>query len=412
MRRSPEERSGERGAVLIHVAIALLVLTAFSALAIDYGILWVGRAQAQNAADAGALGGAFALAFDNYDDRVSAAQIAQAIAVSNRVWSEPPSVDLATDITFPDSCVAMGEDDPRKHSAQTPCIRVEVHRTKARENPLPTIFAQLVGVGSQDVKAVATAEVMTANSTDCLKPLAIPDKWTEITTITKPWPSADARFNKYDATGTLLPASQQDVYRLPTDNPPGGYQVAIALGGLGYQLKLTEAPQPRQPIGPGHFIAVDLDQVGGGSNLQANIESCNGVPTGINTDLPPIAGSSVGQVTASLSALMTQDPGAWWNQTAKMVQNSCAASSPPCASRSPRLIALPVFDIGLYEDTLHHPENGPARVRMVNVIGFFIESVTATQVVGRIAYYPGLMKRGSTAIPYPSAFLRTALLTR
>ena len=49
---------GERGAVLVHVAVAMLALIAFSALAIDYGALLVSRSQAQNAADAAALAGA------------------------------------------------------------------------------------------------------------------------------------------------------------------------------------------------------------------------------------------------------------------------------------------------------------------------------------------------------------------
>ncbi len=40
--------SRERGAVLIHVAVAMLGLLAFSALVIDYGIIWWRRRQAQN----------------------------------------------------------------------------------------------------------------------------------------------------------------------------------------------------------------------------------------------------------------------------------------------------------------------------------------------------------------------------
>jgi Flp pilus assembly protein TadG len=57
-------RESERGAVFIHVAIGLLVLLGFIAFVADYGMLWVSRNQAQNAADAGALAGVSALAFD------------------------------------------------------------------------------------------------------------------------------------------------------------------------------------------------------------------------------------------------------------------------------------------------------------------------------------------------------------
>jgi hypothetical protein len=52
------DRSSERGAILIQVAVALLGLTVFSAFVLDYGVLWSARGQAQNAADAGAMGAA------------------------------------------------------------------------------------------------------------------------------------------------------------------------------------------------------------------------------------------------------------------------------------------------------------------------------------------------------------------
>ena len=54
----------ERGTVLIQVAIAIMALTAFTAFVLDYGVLWVSRNQAQNAADAGALAGAIARTYD------------------------------------------------------------------------------------------------------------------------------------------------------------------------------------------------------------------------------------------------------------------------------------------------------------------------------------------------------------
>src|SRR6188472_2703250 len=54
----------DRGAIIIHVAFALLALLAFSAFVVDMGVMWVSRRQAQNAADAGALAGAVALMKD------------------------------------------------------------------------------------------------------------------------------------------------------------------------------------------------------------------------------------------------------------------------------------------------------------------------------------------------------------
>ncbi|MGH9197813.1 MAG: pilus assembly protein TadG-related protein, partial [Acidimicrobiia bacterium] len=48
--------------------MGLLAVTAFSAFVVDYGVLWVGRRQAQNAADAAARAGAVSLAFDDATD--------------------------------------------------------------------------------------------------------------------------------------------------------------------------------------------------------------------------------------------------------------------------------------------------------------------------------------------------------
>jgi hypothetical protein len=40
----------ERGSMLIHVALSMIGLMAFGALAIGYGVMWSARRQAQNAA--------------------------------------------------------------------------------------------------------------------------------------------------------------------------------------------------------------------------------------------------------------------------------------------------------------------------------------------------------------------------
>ena len=95
--------SSERGAILIQVAVASIVLIAFSMFVVDYGIMWVSRGQAQNAADAGALAGAVALAFDDFDNRADdgpAKQAAQQFALQNKVFGEDPDVQVATDVIF------------------------------------------------------------------------------------------------------------------------------------------------------------------------------------------------------------------------------------------------------------------------------------------------------------------------
>src|SRR5215203_4533611 len=86
----------DRGAVLVQTALVLVAMMAFASFAVDYGVLWTSRRQAQNAADAAALAGAVALAFDSADTSTSGAayQSAQRILQAHRVWSEVPSVEI------------------------------------------------------------------------------------------------------------------------------------------------------------------------------------------------------------------------------------------------------------------------------------------------------------------------------
>src|SRR5688500_1400666 len=77
--------SGERGAVLVHAAVAMAGLLAFSALTVDLGSMWVVRAQAQNAADAAALAGTVSLAYVDPTDFDAARAAAHAIVQAHRV---------------------------------------------------------------------------------------------------------------------------------------------------------------------------------------------------------------------------------------------------------------------------------------------------------------------------------------
>src|SRR3990170_1491408 len=93
-------QTSERGAVLIQVAVALLGLVAFTAFVVDYGVMWVSRGQVQTSADAGALSGAIALAFESPTDFAAAQEKARVVARANQVFGQAPDV-LLTDVTFP-----------------------------------------------------------------------------------------------------------------------------------------------------------------------------------------------------------------------------------------------------------------------------------------------------------------------
>src|SRR6478672_5265330 len=150
-KRVQQVMSDERGAVLVQVAIAILVLTAMATFVVDHGILWVSRGQAQNAADAGALSGAIARAYDELTDPPAsngkAYSSAIGAALANNVWTAAPTAQVSW------TCPA---------GVAGSCVRVDVYRNgEFGSTPLPTIFGKLLNISSQGVRATATARVAT-----------------------------------------------------------------------------------------------------------------------------------------------------------------------------------------------------------------------------------------------------------
>src|ERR1700737_3416674 len=107
----------ERGAILIHVALALLALLAFSAVIVDYGVMWVSRRQAQNAADAAAMAGARSLPV-NGGQNGEAVAASVAFAGLTSVWGQHPAAADVVVSPLPFTC-------PASAGGGTSCIRVD-----------------------------------------------------------------------------------------------------------------------------------------------------------------------------------------------------------------------------------------------------------------------------------------------
>jgi len=163
--------SEESGISLIHVTALLFMLMGFSAFITDMGVVYVARAQAQNAADAGALAGAIARAFDETADPPSAAGVAYQSAVhaahQHTIVGEAPTPDVFW------TCPAFVPSTDR-------CARVDVFRDATHgSTTLPKLFSVVFPGSALKVRATATARVGNANHTSCLKPFMIPDKFTD-----------------------------------------------------------------------------------------------------------------------------------------------------------------------------------------------------------------------------------------
>lgn len=392
-------RPRERGAALIQVTVAILGLIAFTIFVIDYGVVWVARAQAQNAADAAALAGAVSLAYEDAPGHATATARAIEVAAQNPILGEAPVV-LAGDVTYP-VC-------PDGTNA---CVRVDVYRSADRGSALPSFFGPLLGINSQRVRATATAQAALANASDCLKPWAVPDKWVEINpdpAVTQdPW-NSDYEYNVVDRRGEPIP--NPDYYSPPTPAGPGtGFTVEV---DYGTQLRLKPG-NPHDSITPGWFLAVDLPMAGGGpitggDRYRTNIAQCNGMPVPIGSMLQNEPGNMIGPTAQGVRDLIALDPlAAWTGDETGHVTGGCMAAG--TCTLSPRMVALPIFNVDTY---LTGRASGRVDILVVNILGFFIEGLAGNDVLGRLTHYPGCLSQGASTLNPNSAFQRVILLVQ
>lgn len=221
MNRLRRLQHDESGMSYAFIGMGMMAFLSASMLAIDVGMLMTSRGQAQNSADAGALAGATALVFNNYNDRTPtgpAVTHAKAAAAANQVMGKNVSV-IDSDITFPTGPTGL---DNR--------VQVNVFRTAERGNPVSTLIAKFFGIATSDIDATATAEASKANAMTCVKPFTIPDRWIE-----KHTPGFDPT-DTYEAyTNKGVPLTVPDVY-IPANKP--GYTGYNAMRDQGMRLMI------------------------------------------------------------------------------------------------------------------------------------------------------------------------------
>src|SRR5262245_31164366 len=225
MRRSIRRlHRDERGLSFVFVAIGITGFVAATTLAIDVGMLMTARSQAQNAADAAALAGATALAFNSFDDRSSSGPAVQGAinaALANKVVGQAVSINSG-DVSFP---VAPSGASDR--------VSVTVYRTTARGNAVSTMIAGIFGAAAVDIKAVATAEAILGNAAVCVKPWAIPDKWIEAQT--PGWDVTDT-FTAFPSNPSVFP----DIFRTANLTTYTGYKRT----DVGMEVKIMPESSP------------------------------------------------------------------------------------------------------------------------------------------------------------------------
>ena len=408
----------ERGAVLIFAAIAIFGLVAFTAVVVDYGVLWAARGGAQNAADAGALAGAGSLA--RMQGNTHASQTAMAFTQANRIFDSPATAPNIT-VTVPYAC-------PFPYAATPPnmaCVRVDLQRQN-----VPTFFSRRVGIQSQGTKATATAIAGQGNSTECIKPWIVADKWVDNS-------STGSNTSGWD---------QEDIYNPGVDTySPPGFKATGPGNDYGMQLSLKG---DRNQWSGGWSLEIEL---GGGNGSNTYRDEIGGCPSWVPTvglwnpanpctsrnDTNPEQGCvnvrtgvRQGPTEQGVAILTNRDPNARWDPSTKTVINSCitngSCTNPTGADVSPRIAPIAIFDTTAYATSGCSGNNCVARV--VNIIGFFVEGMCddlfpkngtpawcgthpKEVVVGRLINYPA-QSNGIAGAPGPASFITTVKLVR
>src|SRR3989449_1343126 len=145
----------QKGFVLVVLALLLVVLIGFLALAVDIGVLYSARTSAQEVADAAALAGAFTFINDTQSPQPqTASSDALQVALHNSILGQP---------------VAAGNVNVNVDVGNRR-VTVDVQSTQN------TYFARALGVQTANVGVEAVAEAAPISTgTACTKPWFIPN---------------------------------------------------------------------------------------------------------------------------------------------------------------------------------------------------------------------------------------------
>lgn len=136
---------------MVWSVVALLALTAFCSLAVDYGRVQLAKSELQHAADAAARYAGTGLSAGTAEAR----RRAVAAAADNKADGTPVALDADNDVEFGTWNEQTRTFAPLSGAAEAGAnsMRVTARRTAARGNPVPLMLAQVVGRSSCDVHA-------------------------------------------------------------------------------------------------------------------------------------------------------------------------------------------------------------------------------------------------------------------
>jgi len=384
----------EKGASLIVVAVAIVVIFGFAVLAIDLSLIQLAKVQLQNAADAAAMAGALVLFTSNGSQAAATDEAIRVAGLNVAVQDTQRSVIItADDVTFP------GSDR----------ITVITHRTPDKGDPVSIYFLKVLNPlleNQGEVRAKATAAVSLVCGTDCLRPFCPPDRWDDADndSIWDPadeyndlnfnglWDPGEPLTEDHDGDGVWDPAEFYDPiitgYKAPDDI---GVQVTLKLRNANKSPKMCFYYAVR-------FGPEGSDTIYSGADVYQEwiCPECEPFVIRIGDRLHMEPGNMVGPTNHGLECLISLDPTAEWDPVTGTVINSAHPTSP-------RIIKVAAFDPTLGVQDCH----GVDCVTVSKIMVLFVEEHFGDDVVGRF------MKTVAEGVPdpdCPGGFLFTVRL--
>lgn len=382
MRRESGRQSrfaNQRGVAIVYVAVGLLTMLGFLAIAIDLGMLFATRSDAQRAADAAALAGASAFLDNSPAAAVVPAQTrAMEYALRNTLRNGP--ID-SSEIT-----IAVDSDS------------MKVTATIRRDS-VATWFGWVFGRRWVPVSAYAIAQAASAGAARCLKPFAVPDAWQDangdangnhLWDAGETWRFGDNAGDFYEKYSGPGGSSTETGYGSEWRSPP--FTSSAADFGRQIKIKVTDPNDVSQAQSGIFFpwqMPVDPNQApcgvgggggGGAAEYRQSICTCNNSSVSLDTDYPIKTGNMVGPTWQGTKELIDQDPGAYWDSGTNTVAGSSYAGG---WMQSPRVVKIALFDPSQIT------KSGMQTIKFNNFALMFIEAQNSNKdpITGRFLYY-------------------------
>jgi hypothetical protein len=362
VRRFRQTSSNDRGVVLFIAAGSMLALTSVCALAIDVGMLFTARAEAQRVADGSALAGAAALI-----ESPKNADLATIYAVR---FGGLNSIGGVAAVVLPEDISVDVDND---------LVSVNVLRTAERGSAVETFFARMFGVTSVDIGAAATAKASAAGGVNCPLPVAVPDRWYEAGGIGNESETFDPELGDYYVpwfTGSLEDPEYNEAYT--------GY----GRQDQGAPFVLT-SNKPNAGLNGSWYYPWRPDDYFGADDFRYSVMNCIDPSkvfyVGIEVETEP--GNMSGPTMQGFQDLIGQDPSASWNDTMDCIVDrglEYSTDASHCRT-STRVRPIPMFD------PREAPDLGAKPFVFTNFAGIFIESIEGKDVHARWVGYTGLM---------------------